>query len=160
SCSANRAGGTMKRGPSPVVRRRIRAKRTPEYGRVTTLGVEHFVARTPMCGAPWRQTPRSLSRASVLATLSAIPSDRKPLRRHPHAAQLRPAFFQTEATPNSIAHRIRLLKDFFEYVVGIRAFFNVFGRKFDFTDLMTAAFAGQRADLEFASLHRDDIKVI
>src|SRR5438067_974634 len=80
--------------------------------------------------------------------------------RHIQAAQLRRAFFQTEATPQRIAHRIRLLKDFFEHVVGVSAFFDIFGRKFDFADLMIATFASQRADLEFASLHRDDIKVI
>src|SRR4029077_14366467 len=52
--------------------------------------------------------------------------------RHVQATQFRRAFFQTEATPHRIAHRIRLLKDFFEHVVGVNALFDIFGRKFDF----------------------------
>ena len=98
---------------------------------------------------------------SRAATHQNNASDIAQLRRcHVQAAQLRRAFFQTEATAHRIAHRVWLLKDFFEHVMGVVAFFNVLGRELDFADSMIAALSGQRTDLEFASLHGDDIKVI
>ena len=40
------------------------------------------------------------------------------------------------------------------------ALLDVLRREFDFADSMVAAFSGQRADLEFVSLQRDDIEVV
>ena len=81
-------------------------------------------------------------------------------RRHVQSAKFGGAFFKIESSAHRIAHRVRLLKDFFEHVVRVVAFLDVFGGELNFADLMIAGFADQRTDLEFVALDRNDIEVI
>ncbi len=80
--------------------------------------------------------------------------------RHVEAAELGGAFFRAETAAHGIAHRARLLKDFLEHVMRVIALLDVFVAELDFADLVSPAFAGDRADLEFVALDRDDIEVV
>ena len=63
--------------------------------------------------------------------------------RHVQAAQFSGAFFQTEPAAHCIAHRVRLLKDFLEHVMGVIAFLNILGSEFELADLMSTTCSGQ-----------------
>src|SRR4029077_13568536 len=52
-----------------------------------------------------------------------------------------------------------LLKDFLEHVVWVIALLDVLGGKLDLADCPIAALAGQRTDLEFVALDRDEVEV-
>ena len=80
--------------------------------------------------------------------------------RHVEAAEFGGAFFCAEATAHGVAHRAWLLKDFLEHVVRVIALLDVFVGELDLADLVGPAFAGDRADLEFVALDRDDIEVV
>ncbi len=79
---------------------------------------------------------------------------------HVQAAQLCGAFLQVETAAHRITHRVWLLKDFFEHVMGIITFLDVFGCKFDFADWMLGAVSGKRSDLEFVAPRRHHIEVV
>ena len=81
-------------------------------------------------------------------------------RRHVEAAELGGAFLVAEAAAHRVAHRSRLLKDLLEHVMRVVALLDVFVGELDLADLVMAAFAGERADLEFLPLDRDDIEVV
>ena len=81
-------------------------------------------------------------------------------RGHVQAAQLGGAFFDAEPAAHRIADRAGLLKDFLEHVVRVIALLDVLGGELDFADRVVAALAGERADLEFVALDRDEIEVV
>ena len=81
-------------------------------------------------------------------------------RRHVQSAELGGALFQAEPAAHRVAHGAGLLKDFLEHVVRVIAFLDVLGGELDFADLVIARFAGERADLEFVALDRDEIEVV
>ncbi len=80
--------------------------------------------------------------------------------RHVEAAEFGGAFFRAETAAHGIAHRAWLLKDFLEHVMRVIALPDVFVGELDFADFVGPAFAGDRADLEFVALDRDDIEVV
>ncbi len=81
-------------------------------------------------------------------------------RGHVQAAEFRGAFFDAQPAAHRIADRAGLLKDFLEHVVRVIALLDVLGGELDFADRAIAAFAGQRTDLEFVALDRDEVEVV
>ena len=81
-------------------------------------------------------------------------------RGHVQAAEFCGAFFDAEPAAHRIAHRAGLLEDFLEHVVRIVALLDVLGGELDLADRAVAALAGQRADLEFVALDRDEVEVV
>ncbi|KAG0506325.1 MAG: hypothetical protein Udaeo_02990 [Candidatus Udaeobacter sp.] len=81
-------------------------------------------------------------------------------RRHVQAAQFCRGFFSVKTPAHRVAHRVWLLKDFLEHVMGIIPFADIFGCEIDFADRMLADVAGKRTNLEFIGSDRDDIEVI
>ena len=81
-------------------------------------------------------------------------------RRHVQAAQFCRGFFRVKTAAHRVAHRVRLLKDFLEHVMRIIPFVDIFGGEIDFADRMLADVAGERTNLEFVGLDRDDIEVV
>ena len=81
-------------------------------------------------------------------------------RRHVQAAELGGAFLVAQPSAHRIAHRTGLLEDFLEHVVRVIALFNVRIGELDFAELVIAALAGDRADLEFVALDGDDVEVV
>ncbi len=81
-------------------------------------------------------------------------------RRHVQAAEFGGAFLGVETAAHRVAHGVGLLKDFFEHVMRIIALPDILGAELDFADLVITAFAGERADLEFVRLERDDVEVV
>ena len=81
-------------------------------------------------------------------------------RCHVQATQLCSAFIRVETATHRVAHRVWLLKDFFEHVMGIITFSNVFGGKLNLADRMLGAVPRKRRDLEFVSPCRDYIEIV
>ena len=80
--------------------------------------------------------------------------------RHIQAAQFRRAFLVVETAAHRVAHRVGLLKDFLEHVVGKITLLDVFRREFDFADRMFGAVSGERNDLELVRPGRHHIEVV
>src|SRR5262245_47888500 len=70
-------------------------------------------------------------------------------RRHVQAAELCGTLLGVKTAAHSVAHRVWLLKDFLEHVMGIIPFADIFGREIDFADRMLGDVASKRTDLEF-----------
>src|ERR1700730_2867277 len=81
-------------------------------------------------------------------------------RGHVQAAQLCRAFLRVETAAHRVAYCVWLLKDFFEHVMGIIPFSDIFGGKFDFTDRMLAAVSRERSDLEFVASRSDYVEIV
>jgi hypothetical protein len=81
-------------------------------------------------------------------------------RRHVQAAQLCCAFLRVETATHRVAYRVWLLKDFFEHVMGIIPFSDIFGGKFDFADWVLAAISRERSDLELVASRSDYVEIV
>src|ERR1044072_3801912 len=80
--------------------------------------------------------------------------------RHIQAAQLCGAFVRVKTAAHCVAHGVWLLKDFFEHVMRIITFPNIFSGKFDFADCMLAAVSCERGDLDLVTARRNHIEVV
>ena len=69
-------------------------------------------------------------------------------RCHVQATEFCCAFLSVETAAHRITHRVWLLKDFLEHVVGIITLLNVLGCELDFADGMLGDVSGKRTDLE------------
>src|SRR5207247_4835131 len=81
-------------------------------------------------------------------------------RRHVQAAQLCRAFLRVETATHRVAYRVWLLKDFFEHVMRIIPFSDIFGCKFNLTDSMFAGVSRERSDLEFVASRSDYVAIV
>ena len=81
-------------------------------------------------------------------------------RGHVQSAKLGGALIDAEPAAHRVADRAGLLKDFLEHVVRVIALLDVLGGELDLADRAVAALAGERADLEFVALDRDEIEII
>src|SRR5204862_1034838 len=81
-------------------------------------------------------------------------------RCHVQATQLCRAFLRVETAAHRVAHRVWLLKDFFEHVMGIIPFPDIFGCKFNLTDSMFAGVSRERSDLEFVASRSDYVEIV
>ncbi len=80
--------------------------------------------------------------------------------RHVQAAQPCGAFLVVKTAAHRVAHRVGLLKDFLEHVMGKITFPDVFRGEFDFADRMLGAISGERSDLELVRPRCDYIEVV
>src|SRR5205823_11530399 len=81
-------------------------------------------------------------------------------RCHVQATEFCCAFLSVETAAHRITHRVWLLKDFLEHVVGIITLLNVLGCELDFADGMLGAVSGKRSDLELLRPRCHHIEVV
>src|SRR5262249_34124349 len=119
-----------------------------DFGRNTGKSLDQIFADSP---GVKRRAATGKNDATDIANLR---------KRHVQAAQFCGAFFGVETTAHRVAYRVWLLKDFFEHVMRIIAFSDVFRGEFDFADWMFAAVSRERSDLELVASRCDHIEVV
>src|SRR5215467_13643103 len=81
-------------------------------------------------------------------------------RRHVQTTQLRGAFLRIKTAAHRVAYGVWLLKDFFEHVMGVIPFSDIFGGKFNLADRMLGAIPRQRGNFELVSACGDYIEIV